>query len=124
MQTVFEGGVPFRSWALPSRLEPALREAQLVLIDSPAFPPSREHALLTALGQNRGGLIVLDDANIPTVQRFCARLANTNQLASLHSPVDHGLFFILPPKYGGPILSTRGILETLKAWRRFLWAMK
>ncbi len=121
LQRVFVHGAPMRSWDLPAAATEELARADIVLIDSPACPPFREHALLLALGSRRQALIIVDDANIPTVERFCRRLADQNGLASHRSRMDHGLFFICPPK-SEAVRGRRSFVETLKAWRRYvLW---
>ena len=122
LQTVWHRGVPMKSWTLSPEIIAALERAELVLIDSPASPPFREHALIASLTHARGATIVLDDANIPTVQRYCRRLAqNGGALKSLFTPKDHGLFFFGPREDGPHIDFSRGPLETAKGWRRF-WA--
>jgi hypothetical protein len=120
LDTVFDDGAPFLGWRLSGPMREALRAADLVLVDSPAYPPFREHALVATLRQNRRGLVVLDDANIPTVERFCVRLAGRNGLAMHRTRMDHGLCFVCPPAEGQRLVSERGALETLKAWRRYL----
>lgn len=119
LQTVWLGGAPMRSWRLPDAARDALRDADLVLVDSPALPPFREHALVIALGTARGALTIVDDASIPTVARFCRRLAERNDAPHRFVPVDHGLFFC-GPAARSPLDVTRSCVETLKAWRRFL----
>lgn len=124
LQTLFDASAPLRSWALSGELRASLREAQLVLIDSPTFPPFREHALILSLRHARLAVIAVDDASIPTVRRFCFRIAARNGLAHFYTEMDHGLFFFLPPEGDGKIDSSRSGLETLKAWRRFFLARK
>jgi len=119
LRNVLLGAAPLKSWSFDLRLTRALAEAQLVLIDSPAYPPFREHALAMSLTHARHSLIIVDDANIPTVLRFCLRLAEKNHLLHFHLPVDHGLFFILPPEHSTPLNASRSHWETMKAWRRF-----
>jgi hypothetical protein len=121
LQRVWLAGAPLRSWALPAAPLEALREAQLVLVDSPAWPPFREHALTLALRHSPHALIVVDDANIPTVQRFCRRLVSRNRLVHFQTTMDHGLFF-LHALDAGAIDIRRPLLETLKAWRRYFLA--
>lgn len=121
LRPVWLAGAPMRSWVLPEAALAALREADLVLVDSPAWPPFREHALALALEHCRGALIVVDDANIPTVQRFCRRLAGQNRATHFHTAMDHGLFFLYPADHGAVALH-RPLLETLKAWRRYFLA--
>jgi hypothetical protein len=118
---VWVAGAPLQSWILPEGALRALDEADLVLVDSPAWPPFREHALALALAHCRQAVIVVDDANIPTVSRFCRRLAVRNGAPFFQSAMDHGLFFIASP--GNSSVDTRRpIMETLKAWRRYFLA--
>lgn len=121
LRRVWLAGAPLRSWVLPAPAVAALREAELVLIDSPAWPPFREHALALALEHAHRALIVVDDANIPTIQRFCCRLAAQNRAAHFQTPMDHGLFFVHRPS-AGAIDLRRPLIETLKAWRRYFLA--
>lgn len=121
LERVWLAGAPLHSWTLPETALTALREAQLVLVNSPAWPPFREHALALALQHSRNALVVVDDANIPTVQRFCRRLALQSRIAHFHSTMDHGLFF-LHAADAGPFGVRRPLLETLKAWRRYILA--
>lgn len=118
LRRVWLRGAPIQSWTLPAAALNALREADFVLIDSPALPPFREHALALALRHATGALIVVDDANIPTVARFCRRLAERNGAAFAHLPLDHGLFFCGPAACR-PLRESRPFIETLKAWRRY-----
>jgi hypothetical protein len=114
-------GVPFPGWNLSPQILARLGEAELVLVDSPVSPPFREHALLTCLRHVKCGLVVVDDANIPTVRRFCDRLARQNNLLGFYSPLDHGLyFFALESRRKSN--TARSVLESLKAWRRFFLA--
>lgn len=121
LRRVWLSGAPLQSWVLSEAALVALRDAQLVLVDSPAWPPFREHALALALEHSREALIVVDDANIPTVQRFCRRLAGQNHAAHFHTAMDHGLFFLFRAAHGAVDLH-RPLLETLKAWRRYFLA--
>ncbi|HEY2343246.1 MAG TPA: hypothetical protein VGH90_09470 [Chthoniobacteraceae bacterium] len=119
LQRVWVGGAPMQSWVLPTEALRALKEADLVLVDSPALPPFREHALTLALEHARQALIVVDDAAIPTVARFCRRLAQYNDAPFRELALDHGLFLCGPAKRA-PIRLGRSLLETIKAWRRYL----
>jgi hypothetical protein len=121
LQRIWLAGAPLQSWVLPDAALAALRDAQLVLVDSPAWPPFREHALILALQHSREALIVVDDANIPTVDRFCQRLVNRNRVAHFQTKMDHGLFFIHASGTRA-IDSRRPLMETLKAWRRYFLA--
>ncbi len=117
-QRIWHRGTPVQSWALPTAAMDSLRVADLVLVDSPALPPSREHALTISLAEAREALVVVDDVNIPTVTRFCRRLAERNGAAHFQTPLDHGLFFC-GPATRVPLDDKRSVLETLKAWRRY-----
>jgi predicted O-methyltransferase YrrM len=120
LRTVWHRAAPMKSWTLSAELRRALEEAELVLIDSPASPPFREHPLILALTLARQATVVIDDANIPTVQRFCQRLArNDAALASHFTPKDHGLYFFGLRESRQRIDFSRGVIETGKAWRRF-----
>jgi hypothetical protein len=121
LRTVWVAGAPLRSWVLPEAVLATLREADLVLVDSPAWPPFREHALALALAHSRNALVVVDDANIPAVHRFCQRLAGRNGAQTFQTTMDHGLF-LMRPSGKGSIATARPILETLKAWRRYFMA--
>jgi hypothetical protein len=121
LRRVWVEGAPLRGWVLPEAALAALRGAELVLVDSPAWPPFREHALTLALAHSREALIVVDDANIPTVHRFCHRLAGQNRVSHFQTTMDHGLFFTQGAG-GGAIDTRRPLWETLKAWRRYFLA--
>jgi hypothetical protein len=119
LQTVWHRGVPMQGWKSNALLA-ELREAELVLIDSPALPPFREHPLILSLNHATKAIIVIDDANIPTVKRFCERLADDrSRLLSFSTLKDHGLFFFARKDASGAVDDRRGLLETVKAWRRF-----
>ena len=121
LRLLFYQGAPFRSWSLDADTLRRLATADLVLIDAPAFPPFREHALRVCLVHCGGGLIVVDVASIPTVRRFCMRLAGAPGTQSRQITIDHGLFFLVHDTGAGPA-PRRGLLETAKAWRRFFMA--
>ncbi len=58
----------------------ALRQSNVVLVDSPPNPAKREHALFTALRfAPVGAVIVLDDLEVRAVGRFAHRLATQNK---------------------------------------------
>jgi hypothetical protein len=113
---VFSKGVPFRSWVLDEETRGRLAAAELILIDSPAYPPFREHALGLAIEHAPEALIVMDDAGIPTVRRFCNRYGGAAGAVSRYADFDHGLYFLLA---GRGAARRRGMIETAKAWRRF-----
>jgi predicted O-methyltransferase YrrM len=116
LRVVYSKGVPFRSWVLDDETRGRLAAAELILIDSPAYPPFREHALELAVKHAPEALIVMDDAGIPTVRRFCNRYGGAAGAVCRYADFDHGLYFLLP---GRGSARRRGIIETAKAWRRF-----
>jgi hypothetical protein len=86
--------VPYRSFSLKKRPEllERLGSADLILVDSPPNPATREHALVTALRHAKvGALIVLDDMDVGATFRFAHRLARDNQAALdfLTVQIDH-----------------------------------
>jgi hypothetical protein len=84
--------------------------------------PSREIALLDSLRIAEHALIVLDDARVPPVQRFVARLAQQNPHLLVHNmQLDHGLAFFYRLT-SETIKVQRSALEFAKAWRRYLQA--
>lgn len=122
MTVVWHGGGPFRSWKLSAKTGRALRAAELVLIDSPSFPPFREHALILSLIHATNAVVVIDDANIPTIKRFCERISALNpSMSTFYTPKDHGLFFFARSN-PQPLRFRRGLIETCKTWRRFFLA--
>jgi len=121
LELVFYQGAPFRSWVLDGDTLQRLSAAEMVLIDAPAFPPFREHALSVSLRHSGGGLIVVDDGGIPTVRRFCARLAGVAGTMHRESPIDHGLYFMVRGAGAGSP-PRRRLVETAKAWRRYFMA--
>jgi hypothetical protein len=115
LQTVWDQGAPFLSWEIQG-----LETAEFVLIDSPYYPPFREAVLLRALRQMQTGVIVLDDTRIPTLARFCDRIAARNpHLLHRRSQIGHG-FDVFAKLTAMPIRDRRGLLETVKAYRRFM----
>jgi hypothetical protein len=116
------GFVPYRSFQLESRLDllQRLENADLILVDSPPNPATREHALFIALQHARtGAVIVLDDMDVNATRRFAERLAadNTATLDFLAVPIDHvlGVFQKIAPR---PIRYHPGLREIVGAWRR------
>ncbi len=116
------GFVPFKSFDLSDQRDLLLRlqAADLILVDSPPNPATREHALFTALQQAKvGALIVLDDLDVPATKRFAQRLAQTNSGAfDFHLvPIDHelGLF---QKKAETQALYAPSLREIVGAWLR------
>jgi hypothetical protein len=122
LRTVWHRGVPMRGWHLTRELLDALNHAELVLIDSPSSPPFREFPLILSLTHADSATIMIDDANIPTVQRFCRRLAKNQALVSKFTPKDHGLYFFGRKADTKKIDFSRGLVESMKGWRRFFVA--
>ena len=121
LRTVWHRGVPMKAWG--NEVVPDLRDADLVLIDSPSYPPFREIPLLLSLAHAKNALIVVDDANIPTVRRFCERLAgDVDRVLSCSTTKDHGLYIFARTESSGEIDRWRGLVESLKAWRRYMSA--
>lgn len=111
---------PFHSWKLTEELKEELSSAELVLIDSPAHPPSREMALLDTLRSGNQGIVVLDDADIPTLKRFCEAICLRNpSISGAHLKLDHGIYVFDLRNRGGSLKLSRGLLESCKAWRRY-----
>ena len=119
----WRNGAPVRDWVLTGRLAGALDAADLVLIDSPFHVPFRLSTLLSVLGRPTAALVVLDDTRIPTLARFCDRLARQNPTRLCHRrvPVGHGFdcFTRRDLDTSRPLDMTQPVTETLKAWRRF-----
>jgi hypothetical protein len=116
------GLVPFKSFDLTHQHELLLRlqAADLILVDSPPNPATREHALFTALQQAKvGALIVLDDLDVPATKRFAQRLAQTNSRDfDFHLvPIDHelGLF---QKKAETKVRYAPSLREIVGAWKR------
>jgi len=122
LRTVWHRGVPMKAWG--AEIAPELRDADLVLIDSPSYPPFREIPLLLSLAHAKNALIVVDDANIPTVRRFCERLAgDVDRVTSCSTTNDHGLFCFARIENSGEVDRWRGVVESMKAWRRYFSAL-
>jgi hypothetical protein len=97
-----------------------LREARLVLIDSPPNPAKREHALLLALRYApTGAVIVLDDLGIRATARFAQRFARQNRklLRFWILDIDHRLGVFLKLRRGR-IHSRPSLVEFVGTWLR------
>lgn len=97
-----------------------LKEARLILVDSPPNPARREHALFLALQHAPvGGVIVLDDLEIRATARFAHRLAfqNAQRFRFWRVTIDHqlGVFLKLRP---GRICSRPTLVEFVGTWLR------
>ncbi len=119
------GLMPVMDWPIDRKLAAKIRNADLILVDSPFFPPFRESTLWSALLNNDHAVIVLDDTRIPTLRRFCDRIAAANP-ALLHCRVQVGHTFDIFCRLHSPSQLKRAqtILEVLKGWRRFFISFK
>ena len=113
---------PIESFDVPRQRESLarLRQARLILVDSPPNPAKREHALFLALHHGPvGTVIVLDDLEVSAASRFAHRLAAQN--ASLFRfwllNVDHKLGVFLKVR-SGRIRSRPTFREFVGAWLR------
>ena len=120
LSVVWRNATPFLDWRLDEQLAGLIRTADIVLIDSPYYPPFRESTLLSVLALAMRTLVVLDDTRIPTLSRFCDRIALRNPWL-LHRRVQVGHSFDVFCNVGRlRIDGRRSLTETAKAWRRFL----
>lgn len=111
---------PFRAWTLPADARRRLAASDLVLIDSPAYAPFREAVLMSALTQAPRAVVILDDTRVPTLARFCDRIAARNPgLLHARVPIGHGMD-IFHRQTGATLCLSRPPLEFVRAWRRFI----
>jgi hypothetical protein len=118
----FLGIVPYHSFNLDPRIEllQRLETADLIVIDNPPNPATREHTLITALEHAKpGALILIDDLDVRAAMRFSQRLARDNAkiLDFVSIPIDHvlGLF---QKKSLGDITYRPTLREMVGAWLR------
>lgn len=120
LSTVWRKGVPFWDWQIEAGLAEYIKAADIVLIDSPYYPPFRESTLISALTLTTNAIIILDDTRVPTLSRFCDRIALQNPTL-LHRRVQVGHFFDIFARLDrSEIEIRRSPVEWLKAWRRYL----
>jgi len=120
LETRMFGGFPVLGWRIDRRLREQLSRADLILVDSPHFTPFREATLSASLQYGPQALAVLDDSRIPTVGRFCDRLAQQNpQLLHKRVTVGHGFDLFFRPDPSRPLACRSGFYDTLKGWRRY-----
>ena len=122
LRGVWCGAIPCQGWRLSPAMIDDLREAQLVLVDSPAYPPFREAALVQALTLAPGALVVLDDLRIPTLRRFSDRIAAQSP-GLLYRVIerDHHLGIFCRPATAR-LRNRHGLMEWAKGVRRFVQA--
>jgi hypothetical protein len=125
MTSVFQGGAPFLAWRCDGIVARFIQNANLILIDSPAAPASREYLLLNCLKlANQNALIILDDIKIKPVSRFVDRIAKQNpRLLFFRATLDHGLGLFMRQD-DTPIMASRTPLDLLKTWRRYWLAVE
>jgi hypothetical protein len=115
----FLGLFPVMDWKIDSEIENSIREAELILVDSPYYTPFRESTLWSSLQHSNGALVIIDDIRIPTLKRFCDRLSTSNEFL-LHAriSVGHGFgIFYRPP--GGKLHLNHSMLDMVKGWYRY-----
>ena len=124
LQRRWHGCFPVMDWPIDADLAGRLRSADLILVDSPYFAPFRESTLWSALVHGESAVVILDDTRIPTLSRFCDRIAASNP-ALLHRRVAVGhtfdIFARLPHT---PLQLRHTALDVLKGWRRFFLARR
>ena len=97
-----------------------LRQARLILVDSPPNPAKREHALFLAMDQAPvGAVIVLDDLEVSAASRFAHRLAaqNADLFRFWLATIDHKLGVFLKVR-AGRIRSRPTFREFVGSWLR------
>lgn len=115
---------PVLDWTIGAEVAQRLASADLILIDAPFYPAFRERTLWSALIHSPHAVIVLDDTRVPTLRRFCDRIATDNP-ALQHARVRVGHGFDVFAGSGETRLRLRPVpLEILKGWRRYFLARK
>ena len=113
---------PIQSFNVAAQRESLLRlqQAKLILVDSPANPAKREHALFLAMDQAPvGAVIVLDDLEVSATSRFAQRLArqNAGRFRFWFLEIDHRLGVFLKLR-SGKIRSRPSLREFVGSWLR------
>jgi hypothetical protein len=116
------GIIPYHSFDLDRRIEllQRLEAADFILVDGPANPATREHALCSVLQHAKpGALILLDDLEVRATRRFASRLArdNASMFAYFDIPIDHGLA-LYHKKAMGHVGYHPTLREMVGAWLR------
>lgn len=120
LSVVWRHATPFLDWQFDDRLTALVRAADIILIDSPFYPPFRESTLLSVLEIAEGSIVLLDDTRIPTLQRFCDRIGRRNPtLLHRRVPVGHSFDVFCPLDHSG-IDGRCPLIEVIKGWRRFM----
>jgi hypothetical protein len=124
LERIWCGAFPCLGWRLSATLRQKLRDADLVLVDSPAYPPFREAALMQALSEAPNILVVLDDLRIPTLRQFSERIAAQSECLLFRIiERDHHLgVFCRPEK--ARLINRHGVVAWVKGMRRYVLARR
>ncbi len=115
----FLGLFPVLDWKIDRDLQKEIENADLILIDSPYYTPYRESSLWQSLILGQDTIIVVDDTSIPTVSRFCKRIADHNPTIK-HLNVAIGHDFDLFLRQGNVKLTLgHSVTDSFKGWYRF-----
>lgn len=112
-------GYPVRDWTLDEEMKSRVRQADLVLVDSPYIVGYRESTLTQVL-RLRPKYVIIDDARIPGIRAFCERiLRQSNGLTGGYASVGHGfmVFFLAEDLV---VRNFPSLYDRLKGFRRFL----
>lgn len=113
------GLFPVMDWDVQGEIGDILSSADLVLVDSPYFTPFRESTLWTSFQRSPQALIILDDTRIPTLMRFCKRLAFANpDLLYKQVNVGHG-FGLFSCCNCRRLKLGQSLKDVLSGWRRY-----
>lgn len=112
-------GYPIRDWTLDEEVKSRVRQADLVLVDSPYIVGYRESTLMQVL-RLKPKYVIIDDARIPGVRAFCERiLSQSNGLTGGYASVGHG-FMVFCIADDLVVRNIPSIYDRLKGFRRFL----
>jgi hypothetical protein len=116
--------IPVLDWTIDSELGQRMWSADFVLIDAPFYSAFRERTLCSALIHSPHAVIALDDTRVPTLSRFCDRIAADNPtLLHARVRVGHGLD-VFARSGDTPLRLRPPPLEILKGWRRYFLARR
>ena len=123
LNTKFLGLFPVLDWKLDLEMIQKLKNADVILIDSPYYTPFRESTLWTSL-KFGNGIIILDDTQIPTLQKFCDRLLISNK-SLFHRRIKVGHQFDLFHKTSKKKLYlNHSLKDIIKGWFRYFQGLK
>jgi hypothetical protein len=118
------GGFPVLDWHLDEELVHAINDADLILIDSPSYPPFRESTLRNALKTAKGVYVIIDDLRIPTVRRFCEKIAaSSDNLAFLRVGIGHD-FGVFLASDSTTLRLQHSFVDIAKGWVRYFKALR